>query len=155
MAAVSFASAPRLAWKLGLALLASLFLVGRPLSVLQYFIYQISVFIALIWMLVILMRSHGFRLPPLRDIGRCELTESARESERVARLRYQNGVASQLEWLDAQRQRADAEQTCVSSEYRLRSDQARWTRALGRDPEGPWRRPPGERVEQEKSLPSR
>ena len=80
---------------------------------------------------------------------------SAQESERVARLRYQNGVASQLEWLDAQRQRTAAEQACVSAEYRLRSDQARWSRALGRDPVSDCRTPPGELDEQEKSLPSR
>ncbi|MBS2033928.1 efflux RND transporter permease subunit [bacterium] len=80
---------------------------------------------------------------------------SAQESERVARLRYQNGVSSQLEWLDAQRQRIAAEQGYVSAEYRLRADQARWWRALGRDPEGACRTPPCESVEQEKSLPSR
>jgi multidrug efflux pump subunit AcrB/outer membrane protein TolC len=80
---------------------------------------------------------------------------SALESERVARLRYQNGVASQLEWLDAQRQRTAAEQACVSADYRLRSDLARWSRALGRDPESDCRTPPGELLEQEKSLPSR
>ena len=80
---------------------------------------------------------------------------SAQESERVARLRYQHGVASQLEWLDAQRQRTAAEQALVSAEYRLRADLARWSRALGRDPVSDCRTPPGEPLEQEKSLPSR
>ena len=80
---------------------------------------------------------------------------SAQESERVARLRYQHGVASQLEWLDAQRQRTSAEQDRVSAEYRLRADLARWSRALGRDPECDCRTPPGGTLEQEKSLPSR
>ena len=93
------------------------------------------------------------------DLQAVEVTRarqlSAQESERVARLRYQNGVASQLEWLDARRQRVAAEQALVSADYRLRSDNARWARALGRDPEGQWRTFPGEPLEQEKSLPPR
>lgn len=88
-----------------------------------------------------------------------EVTEaqqtSARESERVARLRYQHGIASQLEWLDAQRQRTSAEQARVTAEYQYRGDQARWQRVLGRDPYPICRSAGGELLEQEKSLPSR
>ncbi len=54
---------------------------------------------------------------------------AATEAERVARLRYQNGLGTQLERMDAERQRLAAEEAQLSAQYRLYANLTRWRRA--------------------------
>jgi outer membrane protein TolC len=54
---------------------------------------------------------------------------AATEAERVARLRYQNGLGTQLERMDAERQRLAAEEAQLSAQFRLHANWTRWRRA--------------------------
>ena len=58
--------------------------------------------------------------------------EAAREAERLAKLRYEAGAGRQLDWLDALRQRSNAEQALTEATYRAMEAQAALWRALGR-----------------------
>ncbi len=59
---------------------------------------------------------------------------AAREASRVARESYQEGVALQTDWLDAQRQETETEIQAVDAYYDARRETARLARALGAFP---------------------
>jgi len=59
------------------------------------------------------------------------LTRSEGERARLADLRYRNGAAGQLEWLDAQRSLLAAQQSLVQVQAQLAQNQAQLYRVLG------------------------
>ena len=56
-----------------------------------------------------------------------------REAERVAALRYNNGLGTQLELLDSQRQRIASEQALIAARYQYLGALTRWKRSLGQE----------------------
>ena len=69
------------------------------------------------------------------DVARVQLVQ-AQDAERVADLRYNNGLGTQLEWLDSQRQRISAEQGLIAARYQYLGSLAKWKRSLGQDAVG-------------------
>lgn len=63
---------------------------------------------------------------------------AAAEASRVARESYREGVALQTDWLDAQRQQAEAENLALEAYYEARTEAARLARAVGALPTRGW-----------------
>ncbi|HEX2254408.1 MAG TPA: TolC family protein, partial [Thermoanaerobaculia bacterium] len=63
---------------------------------------------------------------------------AAREASRVAKDSYQEGVALQTDWLDAQRQETETEILAVDAYYDARREAARLARAVGTLPSAQW-----------------
>jgi outer membrane protein TolC len=74
---------------------------------------------------------------------------AAREASRVARESYREGVALQTDWLDAQRQEAEAEILAVEAYYDARKEAARLARSVGSYPTEGWTAPAAEEAAEE------
>jgi len=74
---------------------------------------------------------------------------AAREASRVARESYREGVALQTDWLDAQRQEAEAEILAVEAYYDARKEAARLARSVGSYPTEGWKAPAAEEAAEE------
>jgi HAE1 family hydrophobic/amphiphilic exporter-1 len=73
----------------------------------------------------------GYRTAVARWRAAQAAAEASREAARVAREGYQEGVALQADWLDAQRQETETEIEAVEAFYDARQEAARLARAVG------------------------